>query len=278
MPPRTLPFLIFLAGCAHIEARVERFGERVRPGAITVSPVVVVADLPGAPIGSVAPPGEIESMVGADGQAPPTVLDPVADAAFLRNDFVGNVRFGGGFIRTGAVALETRARIIEPQPSDALRTQGTAWLQSATTAALADRRIDIVDASAPPAGLTLTWRPTRGEDPEDGHDDVNLPRTGLVPTAVDASTLPGTWLVPYLRAYYTHNGGWFLGQRWGCMAGARVDVELVLYVEGKPIWWMEAAGRSLDEKVAQATTAELDQHLLNAEQQVERALEKGLFR
>lgn len=117
-----------------------------------------------------------------------------------------------------------------------------------------------------------------GEDPEDGHDNLNLPRSHLVPVALDAAGMPGTWLVPYLRAYYTHNGGWFLGQRWGCMAGARVDAEVVLYVDGKPVWWMEATGRSLDKRTAQATTAELDQHLLNAERQVEDALSKGLFR
>lgn len=269
---------LMLLGCAHLEARVVHSGERVRPELISVSPVVVVADLPGAPAGAVPPVSGIESMVGDDGQAPPTVLDPVKDAAFLRNDLIGNVRFGGGFVRTGAVALETRARIIEPQPSDALRTQGTAWLTEATTAALLARGVDTTAVTSAPTGLALTWRPTRGEDPEDGHDNVNLPRTDLVPLALDPALMPGAWLVPYLRSYYTHNGGWFLGQRWGCMAGARVDVELVLYVDGRPVWWMEAAGRSLDERTAQATTAELDQHLLNAERQVEDALVKGLFR
>lgn len=277
MLAKLLPLVFLGAGCAHLEARVVHSGDRVRPDGITVSPVVVVADLPGAPAGAVPQLSGIEIMVGDDGQAPPTVLDPVKDAAFLRNDLIGNVRFGGGFVRTGAVALETRARIIEPQPSDALRAQGIAWLTEATTAALHARGVETTDGSAP-TGLALTWRPTRGEDPEDGHDNVNLPRTDLVPVAVDPALMSGTWLVPYLRSYYTHNGGWFLGQRWGCMAGARVDVELVLYEDGKPVWWMEAAGRSLDERTAQATTAELDQHLLNAEKQVEEALVKGLFR
>ena len=60
------------------------------------------------------------------------------------------------------------------------------------------------------------------------------------------------------------------------MAGARVDVVVVMYDDGRPVWWLEAAGRSLDSGTAQATTAELDAHLLDAERQVEAALAKQL--
>lgn len=278
MLAKLLPVVILAAACTRAEVRVEQFGAAVRPANVTVSPVVVVSDIGGAPAVVIGAVTEVESLVGDDGQAPPTALDPVKDAAFLRNELIGNVRFGGGFVRTGAVALETRARIIEAQPSDALRAQGTAWLSRATSAALRARRVVNEPAAKAPENLALSWLPVRGEDPEDGHDNLNLPRSHLVPVALDPAGMPGTWLVPYLRAYYTHNGGWFLGQRWGCMAGARVDAEVVLYVDGKPVWWMEATGRSLDERTAQATTAELDQHLLNAERQVEDALSKGLFR
>ncbi len=278
MLAKLLPVVLLAAACTRAEVRVEQFGAAVRPATVMVSPVVVVSDVGGAPAVVIGAVTAVESLVGDDGQSPPTVLDPVEDAAFLRNELVGNIRFGGGFVRTGAVALETRARIIEAEPSDALRAQGTAWLTTATRAALYARHVVNEAAVKPPENLALSWLPVRGEDPEDGHDNLNLPRSHLVPVPLDAVAMPGTWLVPYLRAYYTHNGGWFLGQRWGCMAGARVDAEVVLYVDGKPVWWMEATGRSLDKRTAQATTAELDQHLLNAERQVEDALSKALFR
>lgn len=272
-----LPLALVLVGCERHVARVVEGGELVKPATVHVSPVVFVQDLPGVPVPDVLPVSEVEALVGDDGQLPPTVLDPAVHGAFLRNDFVGNIRFGGGFVRTGAVALETRGRLIEPTASDALRAQAVSWLTSATTTALAERHVAYDTATAAPAGLAMRWQPVRGEDAEDGHDNLNLPRTTLVPLPIDPGAA-GAWLVPYVRAYYTHNGGWFLGQRWGCMAGARVDVELVLYQDGRPTWWLELTGRSIDERTAQATTAELDQHLLNAEDQVEAALRKGLFR
>jgi len=277
VPRIVLPLLLVLAGCGHHVARVMEGGAVAKPTSVSVSPVVFVQDLPGAPVPEVLPVSEVEALVGDDGQQPPTVLDPAIHGAFLRNDFVGNVRFGGGFVRTGAVALETRGRLIEPQASDALRVQAASWLFAATEGALVEHQVAYTEATTAPIGLAMRWQPVRGEDAEDGHDNLNLPRTSLVPLPLDPPP-SGAWLVPYVRAYYTHNGGWFLGQRWGCMAGARVDVELVLYQDGRPTWWIEVTARSLDEQTAQATTAELDQHLLNAEDQVESALLKRLFR
>ena len=265
--PRFLNILgaLLLCGCA-TRARVQLAGEFSRPSGFALSPAVVVADLPYAVVAEAVVPDAIEGVV-ADGQEAPTVLDPVVDGAFLRNDFIGNIRFGGGLIRTGSVALETRARLIQLQRPVALRLQGVDWLNG-TMARL-------FDGAAPvpaPADASFQYQSVRGVDEEDGHDNLNLPRTSLVPQAIPGAV--GKVLVPYLRAYYTHNGGWFLGQRWGCMAGARIDVVVVMYDEGQPVWWLEAVGRSLDSGVAQATTAELDAHLLDAEHQVEVALEK----
>lgn len=269
---RTLNLLgtLLLCGCATL-ARVQVGGEISRPSAVALSPVVVVSDLPYAVAVESVAPDAIEAVV-ADGQEAPTVLDPVADGAFLRNDFVGNIRFGGGLIRTGSVALETRARLIQLQKPDALRQQGVDWLKGAVARLWSGA--DSVSAAPAPAAPSFHYQMARGTDEEDGHDNVNLPRTTLIPQPIAGAL--GKVLVPYLRAYYTHNGGWFLGQRWGCMAGARVDVVVVMYDDGRPVWWLEAAGRSLDSGTAQATTAELDAHLLDAERQVEAALAKQL--
>lgn len=133
-------------------------------------------------------------------------------------------------------------------------------------------------AAPPPERVRL-----RGLHPDDGHDNLNLPRTVLAPGPVPAipEGLGARWLlVPYLRSYYVHNAGWFIGQDEGCMAGARVDVFLVLYdlAEGRAAWWMEATGRHIQPHVGQPSTAEQEQYLLWAEEQVERALRRGLFR
>jgi hypothetical protein len=87
-------------------------------------------------------------------------------------------------------------------------------------------------------------------------------------------------LVPYLRAYYTHNGGWFLGQKYGCMGGARIEVFLVLYdtTQKRWVWTFDATGRQFGERVGQPTTAQMDQYLLDAQTQIEEAMERGMFR
>jgi hypothetical protein len=59
----------------------------------------------------------------------------------------------------------------------------------------------------------------RGTDPADGTDNINLPRFDLEPAPVtDLSLLPAgvDWVVaPTVVLYYSHNGGWFIGQRYG---------------------------------------------------------------
>lgn len=256
-------------------------------GTVPVWPVILLRDLPFPPLPPIPPPGIIEQGITGQGSPgspevsgavlpAPTVLDPARDAAFLRNHYTGNVRFGGGLIRTGPVALEARARLIEFSLQDACAEQGRRWLTGALQAALARRRVDwspAPTANAPPPPEIV---PARGLHPDDGRDNLNLPRASL-----RASLWPDpparSVLVPWLGAYYSHNGGWFLGQQYGCMGGARIGVMIALYWDGAPVWQMEATGRFV-EGAATPSTAELDQFLLNAEAQVEAALSRELLR
>lgn len=259
------------------------WGDLRRQG-VAVAPVVFVRDLPAPPLPEPPAPGRIEEGVQVEFLEEPTHLDPVRDAAFLRNDYVGNVRFGGGFVRTGDVALEVRARLIEFSAQDAYAELAGRWLADSVAAALSER-----DVPARPIDLRVVppveHVARRGLHPDDGRDDVNLPRTDLRPLPLPEDARAGAgaepWvLVPYLRSYYTHNGGWFLGQQYGCMGGARIEATLVLYdvATGRPAWWMSALGRHLQPRRGQPSRAELDQYLLWAEDQVELAFREGLFR
>jgi hypothetical protein len=92
---------------------------------------------------------------------------------------------------------------------------------------------------------------------------------------------PGPFvLVPYLRNYLFHNGGWFLGQEWGCTGGARVEVLFVLYDTrtGAAAWWMDATGRHIQPLQGQPSRAESDQYLRWSELQVEEQLAAGFLR
>jgi hypothetical protein len=286
--------LLLGAGCAPREQLVtsgitdRSLPREVRADGVAVAPVVLVRDLAPPALAPSAAMGLVEEKLreGEENLPSPTVLDPASprDAAFLRDEYLGNIRFGGGFIRTGDVALEVRARIIELGHEDEYTTQGLAWLTDAVPRALAAAHVRLL-APAPAVAPVPERRRFRGLHPDDGHDDVNLPRIELVPTPADAAartTMAGSrWvLVPYLRAYYTHNGGWFLGQQFGCTAGARVDAMVALYdtTTGQPVWWMPLLGRHIEPMKGSPSTAELDQYLLWAEHQAEAQLTSGWLR
>lgn len=246
---------------------------------VVVAPVMLARDLPAPALPPLAAPGVLEAGLEAANLPAPTILDPVADAPFLRNDYVGNVRFGGGFIRSGDVALQVRARLMEFNEQEKYADQGARWLADALGGVLSARKVPVsaLPAAVGPLPLTVTWVPRRGLDPDDGHDDVNLPRTDLRfgPLPPNPSAATPWLLVPVLRAYTSHTGGWFIGQEYGCMAGARVTVAIALYDvrRGEPVWWMEATGRKLDSGTAVPSVAQLDQYLLDAETIVAGAME-----
>lgn len=254
----------------------------VRAEGVSIAPVVRMQDLRAPPLPVSAAVGQIEAGL-LEGEAhlpPPSVLDPdnPRDAAFLRNEFFGNIRFGGGFVRTGDVALEVRARLIELGVDERYASDGSRWLADVIPSVLDATNVP-VRAAAPGLSPVPERRRFRGLHPEDGHDNVNLPRTDLVPTELvpAESTGPRWVIVPYLRSYYTHNGGWFLGQAFGCTAGARVEALVVLYdtVSGRPAWSMPLVGRYIQPQKGQASTAEMDQYLLWAEDKAEAQLSRG---
>jgi hypothetical protein len=252
----------------------------LRATGVAVAPVVFVEDLPAPPLPAPPPPGRIEGELAEASLPTPTALDPERDAAFLRGHYVGNVRFGAGVMMEGSVALQARARLLEFNEQPRYRDLARFWLDDTLREALA--AAGIASSTAPPLAPPLEVVPVRGLQPDDGRDNVNLPRTTFRPTTVEPSpAAPQPWiLVPYLRCYYSHNGGWFIGQQYGTMAGARVEAVVVLYDarSGRPVWSMDATGRTLDRSTATPNSAQLDQYLLWAEDDVEQALEEGLFR
>jgi hypothetical protein len=278
---------MFLLACQHRAVTAWETGEvprsELRVGTLAVAPVVLVSDVPAPPLPALTRPGVVEAQL-ADASLPaPTELDAVRDAPFLRNEFVGNVRFGGGFVRAGEVALEVRARLMEFSQHAGYAELGQRWLADTVEGLLYDRKLRGYPAPPLDPLLPVERVPSRGVHSEDGHDNVNLPRTQLVagdaPGPIDAMGADYL-LVPYLRSYTTHNGGWFIGQQYGCMAGARVEVLVALYDArtGEVRWSLGVLGRHLEPRQAQASTAEIDQYLLWAEDQAYRQLRKHFLR
>ncbi len=278
---------LFLLACAKPPVTAHGVGfdglERaLRSGPVALSPVVVVADQPAPPLPPLHEPTEIERrLLDADAHlSAPTVLDPDVPeiASFLRNDFVGVLRFGGGLVRMGETTLEVRARIIEFHQGAEMRAQGAAWLAQTVSEVMA--RAGVVSTPAEGANPPPVTRSSlRGTHELDGRDNLNLPRVTVAPTPMAAGG-EGYLVVPYLRNYYAHNGGWFVGQEWGCSGGARVEALLVVYdrATGQPAWWQVATGRHVQEMKAQPSRAQLDQFLLYAENQVDQSFQLGFLR
>jgi hypothetical protein len=283
--------VLLLAACAKREPIVTSgavdpsLARALRADGVSVAPVVVMSDLPAAPIPRSPVMGEIEARLreGEEHLPAPSLLDPDVprDAAFLRNEYVGNVRFGGGFVRTGDVALEVRARLIELGQEERYREDAVRWLGEMVPRALGELGVPVGPPAAPVTAAPERRR-TRGLHPEDGHDNINLPRVDLVPAALTAEDRAANaayrWVVvPWLKLYYSHNGGWFLGQSFGCTAGARVEAMIAVYdtSSGRPVWWMTAEGRHIQPQKGQPSTAELEQYLIWAEGYAEERLTRG---
>ena len=285
-----MSILLLLVGCAkppptHHGAAFEALAPALIAEGVVVQHTVVVQDLASDPLPPLKPPSEIELRLrsGEEHLGEPTVIDPAnaAHASFLRNDYVGAIRFGGGLIRTGETALETRARFIEFSAQGELRAQATAWLDETTTNLVVGHKIPALPHDPALSAPAVARKAVRGANELDGSDNLNLPRIAIEPLSMAASSEGARWvLIPYLRSYYVHNGGWFLGQEWGCTGGARVEAMLVVYDRrtGNPAWWQAAAGRHVQEMKAQPSRAEMDQFLLWSEDQVEASLAAGFLK
>jgi hypothetical protein len=282
--------LLFAVGCAklpptHLAPGVDDLPRRLAAEGVAVLPTTVVADLPAPPLPPARPPTQIEArlLAGQEHLGEPTPIDPEnpEHAAFLRNDYVGAVRFGGGLIRTGETALEVRARFIEFSAQAELRAQAVAWLDETAHALVVAAKLPEVPAGDAVVAPTVARKPVRGANELDGRDNLNLPRVDIAPMPLAPSETGAHWLLaPYLRGYVMHNGGWFLGQEWGCPGGARIEAMVVVYDRrtGQPVWWQAATGRHLQEMKAQPSRAQMDQFLLWSEYQVEELFAKGFLK
>jgi hypothetical protein len=286
--------LALLVGCAHVPPAHHGGGwdvaaRSVRRDGIALAPVTFVADLPAPPL---TPPGapsavQIQLEVGDPGP-PPTILD-TADpqhAAFLRNDRVGNVRFAGGFIYVDGRGVDVRARLVELGYDAEYRQQAEQWLKATVDDALARRKVRVarVPAGSLPGPDRLPSAPPKDRI---GQDDANNPVTVLRPQPLSleqrqafaaASGGRTVLLVPMVRTFVSHNGGWFVGQTWGCKAGERLELLLVAYDlgTGEPIWWHAPFVQHF-EKTSTPSSAEIDAGLAVARRDLERQLRKRLL-
>ncbi len=201
--------------------------------------------------------------------AQPAFLD-AADADPVRaGTAVGHVLFSGGYVTeehpAGQQNVSREARL---DASGAYAEHAAQWVSSEVRAALVERG-EVRDVQLTPLPSPPLRRDLRGSYAELGRDNQPLPRFALEPVAL--AELPGDVdivVVPWVVRWYSHNGGWFLGQTWGSAAGARARVFLVAYdaSTGQPSAWSDLESVLVSPRDFNPNTARTEDLLLEAEQ------------
>lgn len=197
---------------------------------------------------------------------------------FNANQFTGEIFFSGpmitdnnGLVHSEKRRLANRSEYATRIIAELRRRIETAPLPRSTKSALA----------APALPLSIEKSIAREKHPADGTDNVNLPRMQFDvrwDTARAANVSPGLYLVPIVRHYYGHTGGWFNGQTFGCGAGVRISVAAYIFDSGSgnAVFYFAAEDREIREYNFRSDTVQMSQELARLEERVLRDLIREL--
>ncbi len=250
-----------LGGCASVPA-VVRGSPRaeLKDGAkVAIAPAVALFEVPG--------------MVESD--------------AFGEGLFVGHLFLSGGYeIFATPTGQQYRSKKVEPSLQELYAKQAAKVVDEALAETLQRKgipfeRLTSFPAEASPKPIRSQ---ARGSSEDDTRDNVNLPRFTLAPAVLDRSKLEGLkldaqyLLVPAVAYYYSHNGGWFMGQTLGSPAGARFRVFWALYdlSSGNPVSYGDVEARHIEPRVYSPNSAQLEDYLLRVEKDLVLTLSDAL--
>jgi hypothetical protein len=200
--------------------------------------------------------------------------------------YVGNLVFGGGFITDELeMGLQNVSKTVDRKAEQEFAKIAVKETDEAVRAALDKRKVDWQPWKAE-ALPSLVWSNRRGTHPEDGRDNVPLPRLELQAPVVDAD-MRATWpsgvdavVVPYVVHYYSHNAGWFLGQTYGTGGGARFRVFVATWdaKTGRPIGATDVTARLLHERTFQPNSGQLEDFLIAVEGHMDKQMSRRLWK
>ncbi len=206
--------------------------------------------------------------------------------AFHKGYYVGDIWFSGGFELMPEEDNQVRSVGVDLKDMDAYTEQVTRVVGDSLSSLLTDHQLtwQPIDTSVERALRPPRQTPIRGSGEFDGRDNQNLPRFELQPQPLDAGELPelpsgtATVLVPMVVHYYTHNGGWFVGQNTGCAAGARMRLLWSLHDahDGRVLTWGDIGVQHQQEYYYSPNSAELEDYQLIVESELEGWLDEQL--
>jgi len=210
---------------------------------------------------------------------------------FEAGDTVGFTTHKGGFVHQPGAGGYVRSKEVIIEQHAEYRARVTRWTQNRIGRALSAAKINWRPLESATA-LTVP-KPLRSEllavESPDGKDDVNMPYVEFAPadrwgSPPLSSLVPpqgaseDAVLVPTVLYYYAHNGGWFLGQEWGCVAGARFRLLLSLYRvrDGLLISSHDLEARERIENIFNPDRTAIERALLALESKMTAAVTKAL--
>lgn len=207
---------------------------------------------------------------------PPATAD--LDALYA-GEYVGDIWFSGGFSRMETLDNQVRSVDVELRRQDRYREQALAWVDGVFTSLLDARGLSWVPLQTPLQTPRPQRTDIRGSGPLDGSDNQSLPRFDLRPLPLQSPPMlpAGTQavLVPMLVHYYSHNGGWFVGQEIGNPAGARIRVLWTLFgSEGQVLTWGEVGTRHFEDYFYSPNQVQVQDYLIAVEETLARQLSR----
>ncbi|MBT3218289.1 MAG: hypothetical protein HN348_04305 [Proteobacteria bacterium] len=206
------------------------------------------------------------------------------DQVFEDGVYVGNIRFSGGFIVVEVDGgMQNRSSNIDFEREESYATQIRSYTDQVFGSALSRHHVVPLEALEPTGWTLPSRRPFRGTDKlDDGHDNQNLPRFTLTPTAwTPLPEVPANVqavVAPIIVHYYSHNGGWFYGQRFGSTAGARLRVFWTLFdaQTGAVLSWGDIQTKETLHGLYSPNSAQVEDFLISVEEQMSREVSRRL--
>ncbi|TVQ92707.1 MAG: hypothetical protein EA397_06000 [Deltaproteobacteria bacterium] len=185
---------------------------------------------------------------------------------FRTSTVVGNLQFSGGYVTDSSEkGLYNVSKTVRITNTDDHRDMVIAWIDESLSPT----------ASVPELPPPPTRTKHRGTSRVDGKDNQSLPRLRYAPTPGGRFDAPTA--IPWVIAYYTHNGGWFYGQQWGSGAGGRIRILLAAYdTDGSVLGWTDIDASRIASREFSPTGEQLDDLLMTLERRVRKKLRRGL--
>jgi len=197
--------------------------------------------------------------------APILLIDHEQVDPFRTSTVVGNLNFTGGYVTdTSEKGMYNVSKEVRHTSVDEHRAMVLSWLGETLPTTTKVTRL-------PPPPVRAVQR---GTSRVDGKDNQSLPRNRYTPQP--GGKFAGPTAIPWVIAYYSHNGGWFYGQQWGTGAGARVRVLIAAYgADGSVLGWTDIDASRIANRVFSPTGQQLDDMLIKLERRVGRKLRRG---